>query len=132
MNPLLPDGEKLTEPLGHGRAWIMINQSWPAIKGDLTAGTLSPVSLIRLKSLNPMNLGSNHQVLAYGYELTGTTLAISLYDPSHPGDDGVTMSLDIANPANATPVRYSADSEPVYCFFRSNYTFRSPASLAGT
>ncbi|HEX3962662.1 MAG TPA: hypothetical protein VHZ03_39530 [Trebonia sp.] len=131
MNPLLPDVETLLEPLGHGRAWIMINRSWPAIRGDLNAGMPSPVSLIRVKSLNPMDLGINHQVLAYGYELTGTALTIYFYDPNHPDDDAVTMSLNIANPAKATPVRYSADNEPVYCFFRSNYTFRSPASVAG-
>jgi hypothetical protein len=132
MNPLLPDDETLIEPLGHGRAWIMIRQSWPAIQGDLNAGVPSPVSLVRVKSLNPLDLGVNHQVLAYGYELAGSALTIRVYDPNHPGDDTVTMSLNVGNPASPTPVRYSADSEPVYCFFRSDYTFRSPAAIAGT
>lgn len=30
MNPALPDHETWIEPLGHGRAWRMINEAWPA------------------------------------------------------------------------------------------------------
>jgi hypothetical protein len=38
------------------------------------------------------------------------------------------MSLDIGHPDKPTLVRYS-DGGTVYCFFRSDYTFKSPAAL---
>jgi hypothetical protein len=128
MNPALPDHETLIEPLGHGRAWIMINQYWPLIKADLDNGIPSPLGLVEVKSVNPMDLGKNHQVLAYGYQLNGTSLAMSVYDPNHPDDDNVTMVLDIGNPAHTTPVTYS-DGSTIWCFFRTNYVFKDPSSI---
>ena len=85
----------------------MIRKEWPDIKRDLDARTLSPVSLVKAKSVNPADLGKNHQVLAYGYDLNGTALTIHLYDPNHADDDAITMSLDIGHPDKATPVHYS-------------------------
>lgn len=126
MSPLFPDQQTV---IAQGRAGTMINKEWPAIKGDLDAHTLSPVSLVKAKSHNPVDLGKNHQVLAYGYDLAGTALTIHLYDPNHADDDTVTMSLDIAHPGNQTPVTYS-DGSQVFCFFRSGYSYRSPATLA--
>jgi hypothetical protein len=128
MNPLLSDHEAPFEPLGHGRAWIMIRQEWPGIKADLDRRTLSTVSLVTVKSINPADLGKNHQVLAYGYELNGTTLTMHLYDPNHADDDSITMSLDIGHPDEATPVRYSYGAT-VYCFFRSGYTPHDPSAI---
>ena len=106
----------------------MIRKEWPDIKRDLDARTPSPVSLVKAKSINPADLGKNHQVLAYGYDLDGTALTIHLYDPNHADDDTITMGLDIGHPDKATPVRYS-DGGTVHCFFRSDYTPRSPAAL---
>jgi hypothetical protein len=113
MNPALPDHETLIEPLGHGRAWRMINEAWPAIRGDLDSGVLSPVSLVEIKSLSPFDLGKNRQVLAYGYDLNGSALVLHLYDPNSPDDDTVTMSLDISNPDHTTAVTYSTGSTTV-------------------
>jgi hypothetical protein len=132
MNPALPDHETWIEPLGHGRAWRMIKDAWPAIQSDLDGGMLSPVSLVEIKSWNPGDLGLNHQVLAYGYELNGTSLSLLLYDPNHPDDDSVTMSLDTANPEHTTPVTYSDGSTMVWCFFRSEYTFQAPPNFGTT
>ena len=131
MNPALSDHEAFIEPLGHGRAWRMINEAWPAIKADIDGGHVSPVSLVKVKSLNPLDLGKNHQVLAYGYDLIGTSLVIHIYDCNHPDDDTITMSLDIAHPEHATKVSYSTGST-VWCFFRSEYTFHKPALATAT
>jgi hypothetical protein len=125
MNPALPDDETWIEPLGHGRAWRMINEAWPAIRKDLDSGVPSPLSLVEVKSLNPFDLGKNHQILAYGYDLSGSALTLHLYDPNSPNDDTVTMSLDISHPDHATAVTYSTGST-IWCFFRSDYTFRDP------
>jgi hypothetical protein len=128
MNPLLPDHEALTEPPGRSRAWTMIRKEWPAIKRDIDARTLSPVSLVKAKSINPADLGKNHQVLAYGYDLNGAALTIHLYDPDHADDDTITMSLNISHADKATPVHYCGGGT-VYCFFRSDYAPRSPDAL---
>ena len=130
MNPALPDHETWIEPLGHGRAWRMINEAWPAIRADLDSGILSPVSLVEVKSLSPFDLGKNHQVLAFGYDLIGSALTLHLYDSNNPNDDTVTMSLDIGNPDHTTDVTYSTGST-IWCFFRSSYTFKNPVLATG-
>jgi len=70
-------------------------------------------------------MGQNHQVLAYGYKLDGSDLTIHLYDPNFPNNNSISMSLNIANPQQTTPVVYST-GETIFCFFRSEYTFSSP------
>jgi hypothetical protein len=124
MNPTLPDHDTWLGP--HGRAWITINQEWPVIRGDLDAGFLSPLGLIEIKSFNPGDLGHNHQVLAYGYDLNGSNLTIRVYDPNYHDDDGVTLSLDTSHPAHTTTVTHSR-GDTVYCFFRTGYSFSPPA-----
>ena len=129
MNPALPDHETDASRLGitpRGRAWIMINNEWPKIRADIDNGRPSPIGLIEIKSLDPFQMGNNHQVLAYGYDLDGTDLTIHLYDPNYPNDDTVTMSLSIADPQHTTPVIYSK-GETVWCFFRPDYTFSRPS-----
>jgi hypothetical protein len=64
-------------------------------------------------------------VLAWGYDLEGTGLTLRLYDPNHPDDDGVTMSLDLGHPRRATPVTCS-DGGTVWCFLRTGYRFKDP------
>ena len=109
----------------HGRAWRMVRLEWPAIRGDLDRGILSPLGLVRTKSRDPRDLGANHQVLAWGYDLEGTRLTLRLYDPNHPDDDQVTMSLDIGRPRRPTPVTCSHGGT-VWCFFRTGYHFKDP------
>jgi hypothetical protein len=128
MDPALPDHETSMSNAGlapRGRAWIMINNEWPKIQADLDCGHPSPVGLIEIKSLDPFQLGHNHQILAYGYDLNGSDLTIYLYDPNHPDNDNVTMSLSIADPQHTTPVTYST-GETVWCFFRPDYAFSNP------
>ena len=125
MHPRLPDGDVA---IVHGRAWRMVQQEWPAVRADLDRGTLSPLGLVKAKSRNPADLGRNHQVLAWGYELEGTRLTLWLYDPNHPDDDDVTMRLDVGNPRRPTPVTCSR-GDTVWCFFRTAYRFKDPWSV---
>ncbi|MCH6264573.1 hypothetical protein [Neobacillus citreus] len=129
MNPVLPDDETMASKIGaapHGRSWRMIINEWPRIKNDLDHGKLSPLGLVRVKSLNPFQFGKNHQVLAYGYHLNKNDLSINIYDPNYPNDDHVTISLNIENPASATTVVHSKSSGPIYSFFRTDYKFKRP------
>ena len=135
MNPLLPDHEtELTETglAPRSRAWVMIVGEWPKIKADLDGGHVTPIGLIKVKSASLSDLGFNHHVLAYGYDLEGDDLTIHLYDPDCPNNDAVAMSLSLGNPHQATPVSYSPvyDPEhPVICFFHTEYQYRNPSGI---
>ena len=125
MDPVLPDGETWLSRIGlapHGRAWRMVRQEWPTIKADIDAGRLSTLGLVKVKSVNPFDLGKDHQVLAYGYDLSGTRLSLSLYDPNWPLRDDVRMSIDVGHPGSPATVSYApADERPVISFFRTEY-----------
>jgi hypothetical protein len=128
MSPLLSDGDSLWARLGlapHGRAWTMANE-WPKIRRDIDEGKPSPLGLVRVKSTDPRELKRNHQVLAYGYELVGRALTLRVYDPNRPGDDGVTMRLDIGDPTRPISVRTLPAGSPVFAFFRVTYRVGSP------
>jgi hypothetical protein len=129
MNPALSDGDSLLARLGiapHGRAWRMITQEWPQIRRDIDEGTLSTLGLVRVKSIDPFDLGDNHQVLAYGYERTGAMLTLRLYDPNRPGRDDVTLSLAVNDPTHAAPVHVFPAGPPVFAFFRVPYAAATP------
>ena len=128
MSPALPDGESLWSRLGfapHGRAWRMINEEWPKVRADLDGGKLSPLGLVKVQSVNPVDLGQDHQVLAYAYDLTGGRLTLRIYDPNWPNRDNVTMSLPVTDPSHPAAVSYSPAS-PVFSFFRVDYTRATP------
>jgi len=128
MDPALPDHETVASNLGlapRGRAWVMIMDEWPKIQADIDNGVLSPMGLLEIKSTDPTLMGKNHQVLACGYKLDGTDLDIHVYDPNHPGDNTVKLSLSIADPQHTTALTYST-GETILCFFRPLYSFSSP------
>ena len=128
MNPALPDGESFLSRLGwapHGRAWRMVNDEWPKLRGDIDAGRLSPLGLVKVKSANPFDLGENHQVLAYGYDLTGSRLTLRIYDPNRPNRDDVTMALSIGDPAHPIAIT-STPATTVFTFFRVTYARARP------
>jgi hypothetical protein len=131
MNPNYPDGDedrlqgKLFAP--HGRAWQTIRVEWPIIKGMLDAGQPCPLGLIRIKSADLTKLGTNHQVLAIGYDVTDDVLTLFIYDPNYPHKDNLSLKMSLATPELATPITYSALHDlPVFAFFHVNYKFRAP------
>jgi hypothetical protein len=129
MNPSLPDGDGLLARLGilpHGRAWRMIREEWPTIRADIDAGKPSPLGLVRIRSRNPFDLKYNHQVLAYGYDVAGETLRLRVYDPNRPGDDGLSLSLSLADPHRPTPVVSAGLGRETISFFRTEYRPATP------
>ena len=133
MNPALPDHETWASQAGlapHGHAWVMINEEWPKIRMDIDSGRLSPLGLVKIRSLNAGDLGHNHQVVAFGYDLNGNDLTLHLYDPNNHDNDNVTMSLNIGDPMHTTVVTFSpSDGMDPFCFFRTDYAFADPSSL---
>ncbi|PFN76185.1 hypothetical protein COJ85_32895 [Bacillus sp. AFS076308] len=132
MNPFLSDHETKASHIGvapHGRGWRIMKEEWPIIKNDLDNEKLSPLGLVRVKSLNPFEIRRNHQVLAYGYDLNENNLSIQIYDPNFPNDDQVTISLNIGKSESPTSVFHSKSSDPIYSFFRTDYKFKRPIVL---
>jgi hypothetical protein len=127
MQPTLPDHETWLSRVNlapHGRAWVMINSEWPKIKSDIDSGHPSPLALVTVKSFDPFQLGNNHQVLAYGYDLDGSALTLHIYDPNSHDNDNVRLSLNLANPQQTTDVAYNqplGGDKKIWCFFRSVY-----------
>ena len=72
----------------------MSSVEWPAIRAEIDAGRLAVVGLVRAPTANPLRLGANHQVLAYGYTIGDGVLQLSLYDPNHPDRDDVTLRIE--------------------------------------
>lgn len=125
MEPAFPDvGLGFGLP---GRASVMVKDEWPRIQSMLDAGHPVPLGLIMVKSAAARDLGKNHQVLAYGYDLDGTDLTLHLYDPNHADRDDVQLSLSIASIQVPVPVTYFP-TETVYCFFHTPYTPAQPPS----
>jgi hypothetical protein len=114
-----------------GLARRTIEEHWPRIRADLDSGVLCPLGLVRART-NPFELGRNHQALAYGYDLDvdRARLGIHVYDPNHPGEDDVALSLSVADPASRTPVGYVEGELPVFAFFRTRYRRGNQRALA--
>ena len=66
---------------------------WPRIRTDIDAGRLSMVGLVRHTGLNPFHMTQSHQVLAFGYEVTGDAITFRIYDPNWPGRNDVTIGF---------------------------------------
>src|SRR5215467_6615775 len=93
MDPALPDHETDLSQIGlapHGRAWVMINNAWPKIKMDIDNGHPSPIGLVLTKSLNPADLGLNHVVVVFGYDLVDSDLTLHVYDPNFANNNAQT------------------------------------------
>jgi hypothetical protein len=65
-----------------------ISEQWPAIKAKLDAGVPATLGVVTVASVNPMQLGANHQVVACRYSIAGSEVTLGVYDPnSGPADD---------------------------------------------
>jgi len=131
MNPTVNDAQAqqgVPSLAANSRAWKMIGQEWPKIKAEIDQNRLCTVGLILLKSWAPGDLGKNHQVLVYGYDLDGDALKLMIYDPNAPGDDGATLSVSLADPGQATPVEYANmwGKKDALCFFKTAYRPKTP------
>ena len=71
-----------------------VGVAWPKIRADIDAGRLSMLGLVREAGWNPLSTGMGHQVLAHRYDASPARIAIGVYDPNHPGDDGVEIVLE--------------------------------------
>jgi len=113
-----------------GLAWRTIIDEGPRVQADIDSGHPSPLGLVTVASVNPGDLGQNHQVLAYGYDLVGNTMTLRVYDPNSGADDNVRVSFDVSNPTHTTPIAHNVNiAHPIRGFFRVDYVFADPSGL---
>ena len=64
-----------------------------------------------------------HKILAFGFDQDDAagTLRILVYDPNHPGDDGVAIEVSGTNRPEGPTISYLRGEDPVRGFFRSRY-----------
>ena len=100
-------------------------QECVAVRAALDARRVVPLGLIRAHSTDIVDLGKNHQVLAYGYDFDESTgeLTLKLYDPNHPLQEvGLRCCLRSTEQLN---LRYST-GEPTRGLFVSPYVAVNP------
>jgi hypothetical protein len=85
----LPDGDTVRRS--------MVTQ-WPRIRTQLDAGHPTPIGIVTVAGANPLQLGRNHQLLAYGYQLAETQVTLHVYDPNSGPRDDVCIRFDTRAP----------------------------------
>jgi hypothetical protein len=78
----------------------MTRQELPNLtRNFLDKGIPVPIGLIFDEDI--LNIGLSHQVVAYGYSMSGTTMTINIYDNNH-HDEECTLTFDASNPGIIT------------------------------
>jgi hypothetical protein len=115
-----------------GVVWHTVVEEWPKIKADIDSGHPSPLGLVTVFDLNPGDMGNNHQVMAYAYDVdANNTLTLHLYDPNTGASDNCKLSMSLSNPSHSTPIPNNVNiSFPIRGFFRVDYSAHNAAALA--
>lgn len=126
-SPHYPNGDEgVVQAVGltRGRSWVTYREAVPQIMADIDAGRLSPLGLIQTDSLD---IGKNHQVLAYAYEKSGQEVTLHIYDPNA-GQRNVTYRCDVTDTSGEVHIERSFDGQKrIWCLFRVNgYVPRLP------
>ena len=123
-SPHYPNGDEgfiQVAGLARGRAWVTCRDEWPRIRDDIDAGRLSPIGLIQTDSLD---IGKNHQVLAYAYKQDGQAVELWVYDNNYPRENDLRLQFDITNTTGGVDVKrlgpYRPTEPRIFCIFRTN------------
>jgi hypothetical protein len=105
-----------------------VGREWRWLRAVLEGGHLCPIGLVRTISDSPWQLTQNHQVLGFGYTAAadGSSLAIRIYDPNHPGDDTISLRASVDPDDGRRPLRdriqlSQSSGEPLLGFFVQPY-----------
>jgi hypothetical protein len=129
----LPDGDRRVTADGRhlftqpGVSRRTVAAQWPRTKASLDAGIPAVLGLVTVASANPAKLRHNHQVLAFGYALSGSEVTVRVYDPNSGQDDNVCIRFDASSPARATAFSHNMNlGWPVRGFFLAAYSPATP------
>ena len=111
------------------------SQALAKIRETLSGVADKPVNDLKTAFCKPPYALTQEMVTLYVAALVRSITPVSLqtphsgamaYDPNYPNRDDLTLSLSLAAPEQAAPIKHSRDPMPVFAFFRVNYKFRSP------
>jgi hypothetical protein len=132
----LPDGDRRVMADGrylftqHGVSRRTAAVQWPRMKASLDAGIPAVLGVVTVASANPAKLRHNHQVLAFGYALSGPSgseVTVRVYDPNSGPDDNICIRFDTAPGARATAFAHNLNlGWPVRGFFLTAYSPATP------
>ena len=128
----LPDADASREAGGwrltvRGLGWRTVTRQWPLVRASIDAGTPAALGVITMASAWPGVLGRNHQVLAYGYSISGSTVTLAVYDPNSGPDDHVQIAFDTGDAAGPVTFRQNLSiAWPVRGFFVTAYSAAAP------
>ncbi len=129
----LPDADSGFDVMGRrvitqrGLAWRTIKVQWNQIKVDLDHGIPVALGIVTVASAKPSDLGHNHQVLSYGYDVAGPEVTVRVYDPNCGQRDDVAITFDAGAPDRHTLFSHTlCIGGPVRGFFRTAYSPASP------
>jgi hypothetical protein len=99
-----------------------LREGWPRVRDELDRGRLAALGFNRYRSSNPMNLGHNHQVLAYGYDWEPETgrVRLLIYDCDYSGRDDITLTFHVSGPEVGKGIVNSTGAT-VRGFFHTTY-----------
>jgi hypothetical protein len=123
-SPHYPNGDEgVIQAVGltRGRSWITYREAWTQIQQDIDAGHLSPLGLVQTDNLD---IGNNHQVLAYAYEKSGQDVKLFIYDPNKAQNE-VRYEFNITATDGEVHINRYVENildndHHIYCFFRIN------------
>jgi hypothetical protein len=129
----LPDGDSSLDLRGRrlitrpGVSRRTIEAEWPRLRAHLNAGIPTALGVVTVASANPARLGHNHQVLAYGYQVSGSKVALGVYDPNSGPRDDVRICFDASAPSGTAAFSHNLDlARPVRGFFVVAYSPAAP------
>lgn len=119
-SPHYPNGDEgvlqQVTGLARGRSWVTYREEFPRIQDDIDAGRLSPVGLIQTDSLD---VGENHQVLAYAYQRDGQEVTLYIHDPNIPRQE-VALRFNVTQTDGEVSIARSPSGKRIWCLFRIN------------
>jgi hypothetical protein len=120
-----PDADYRGRP---GLRRLSVEQQWPRIRDSIDAGQPAALGVVTMASAWPGLLGRNHQVLAYAYEQSGSTVSVAVYDPNSGPDDRIRIAFSTSS---AAAFEHNLGiAWPVRGFFVTAYSPAAPPVLA--
>jgi len=115
-----------------GLSWMTIMDAMPKVRAFIDSGHPCPLCLITPNgwSKNIGDIGKNHVVLAYGYDVNGNTTTVRIYDPNEGKRDDITITFNTSSPDHTTDFIHSTRGV-LYGFYEMDwYRVRNPAPVA--
>jgi hypothetical protein len=129
----VPDGDtarRVARPVRsrHGLRMRSVALQWPRIRAQLDGGQPAPIGLVTVAGASPLQLGRNHQVLAYGYQLGESQVTLQVYDPNSGPKDDVHIRFDPRAPGLGFTHSINIGL-PVRGFFLTPYSPATPPGI---